>query len=396
MKLKLYRPLFFTLFILCILAGCFCRTAQKKSTERSFYYWKTTYDFNETEEACADSLQLHHMYVRCFDIDWSENASMPVPAGMMYTSGYMHVPFASVTPCIYITNAVMEKCSQEELKDLAIKISDRLDKILTGFAASYAQTKTKKMRDSANSSLNDYSQKEQIALLNRTDKAIKDEEKAWLQRSAEVQVDCDWTEKTKENYFYFLKQMKRLIPDKTISCTLRLWQYANPEKAGTPPADRCMLMCYSTGSPKKYEGKNSISSAADLESYLSDKSYSLPLDIGIPVFGWAVLFRNGHFKGILHNADEATIKNDTVNFNHQYENYYCVLTDTVIENTYVRYGDEIKFESISNEELGKITDMISDNVELSEGSRIAFFSWDTTYIRQYGINNLETYYNRFQ
>ncbi len=373
-----------------------CKSKHYFEVARSFYYWKTSYDFSDKDKAYADSLHIQKMYIKCFDIDWSENAAKAVPVGVLNTTSYMHLPFEKVIPCIYILNIVMEKSSEFELFELAQKIGEKLSQTFSDFANSYTYTKTTGWDDPVYAEGNKYTQHERDIILNRIDSTKDAMKKDWLWQANEIQFDCDWTEKSKENYFYFLKKIKELFPDKTISCTLRLWQYNNRKIAGTPPVDRCMLMCYSVGNPRRYDGKNSIANAEDMKAYLVKSKYSLPLDIALPVFSWGVLFRNGHFKGILHDADLATIQKDTANFEHLTGNFYRYLTDTVIENTYVRYGDEIKIERIDSTELSSITSLISSSIDLSGKTGIAFFSWDTTYIKQYGINNLKKYYNSFQ
>jgi len=387
------------LTILCIsllTAGISCKSKHVNKFERSFYYWKTSYDFDKNDMNFADTIGLQRMYIKCFDIDWSENASKAIPVGMLSASYYMDLPFQSVTPCVFITNTVMEKCSNDDLKELAENISEKLTEVFSNFSRSYSRTTTEKLHDSVNVICSKYSEPIKNEILRRIDWSEKAREEKWLLASKEIQIDCDWTEKTKKKYFYFLKQLKELLPDKSISCTLRLWQYSNRKKAGIPPVDRCMLMCYSVGSPKNYDGKNSISNAEDIKAYLKKGKYSLPLDIALPVFSWGLLFRNGHFKGILHNTDLQKIEKDTTHFEHQEGNLYKYLTDTVIENTYIRYGDEVKFETVDSTELVKIIDIINTKLDLPDKTRIAFFSWDTTYIKQYGTKNFEKYYNSFQ
>jgi hypothetical protein len=373
-----------------------CKSKHENKIEKSFYYWKTKYDFDKKDIEYADTIGLQHLYIKCFDIDWSPNAAKPIPVGIIDSYYGMPMTFESVTPCVFITNTVMEKCTNDELLELAEKISEKLNKISGDFAKSYSASKAQPMYDSVYALNNKPDQKLRNELLNRIDRSRKSMEQEWFATSCEIQIDCDWTAKTKEKYFYFLEKIKSLNPEKAISCTLRLWQYANTAKAGIPPVDRCMLMCYSVGSPKIYDGKNSISNAEDIKSYLKKDSYSLPLDIALPVFSWGVLFRNGHFKGILHDADIAQIQKDTLNFKQIDGNLYKYLTDTVIENTYIRYGDEVKFEQTDTTELSKIIDLVKTSISLQDGARIAFFSWDTTYIKQYGLKNFEKYYKSFE
>jgi hypothetical protein len=62
----------------------------------------------------------------------------------------------------------------------------------------------------------------------------------------------------------------------------------------------------------------------------------------------------------------------------------------------VRYGDEVKLEQTDSAELSKIIDLVNNNIKLQNGARIAFFSWDTNYIKQYGIENFEKYFKSFR
>lgn len=390
-----YKILFISNVFILFISAFSCNHLNKCKTERSFYYWKTTYSFDKKDMAYADSLDLHHVYIKCFDVDWSANLSKPIPLGIINSSAYMDMPFETATPCVFITNKVMENSSNEELDILAEKISEKMNNVFIDFAKSYAYTVTGPWHDSVYAKGNTISEKFREEVLNKIDSAGNAMERDWLLRSNEIQIDCDWTAKTREKFFYFLKKIKSHFPEKTISCTLRLWQFNNSKKAGIPPVDRCMLMCYSVGSPKKYNSKNSISNADDLKTYLHRSKYPLPLDIALPVYSWGVLYHNGEFKGLLRNVDTDAINKDTLNLKLKSKNLYGFINDTIIENTYVRFGDELKIEKVDAEELQKIIDLIDSRIYLANDARIAFFSWDTTYIKQYGIKNFEKYYSSF-
>ena len=96
---------------------------------------------------------------------------------MINTGRFMQTPFESVTPCVFITNTVIEKCNDDELQKLAEKISKKVSDIISNFAISYANTKTQKMRDSANALDYKYPQKLRDEIYNR----------------------IEWSEKTIEN-----------------------------------------------------------------------------------------------------------------------------------------------------------------------------------------------------
>jgi hypothetical protein len=65
-----------------------------------------------------------------------------------------------------------------------------------------------------------------------------------LQLSAEVQIDCDWTAATRDNYFALLKKLKQqpFFQKKTLSTTIRLHQVKFVSQTDVPPADKGLLM----------------------------------------------------------------------------------------------------------------------------------------------------------
>ena len=64
--LKIY--IVFPVFALLI-AVSLCNSVQENNIERAFYYWKTTYDFDEKDIAYADTIGLQRMYIKCFDVE---------------------------------------------------------------------------------------------------------------------------------------------------------------------------------------------------------------------------------------------------------------------------------------------------------------------------------------
>ena len=98
----------------------------------------------------------------------------------------------------------------------------------------------------------------------------------------EIQIDCDYTSKSRNTYYEFLKQVKDAW-GKTLSTTIRLHQLSMK----VPPADYGVLMVYNTGDPRKWEERNPILDIRDVSIYL-DKldDYQMPLASAYPVFQW--------------------------------------------------------------------------------------------------------------
>ncbi len=349
------------LFFLSLVLFFKCSEPREKSS-RAFYYWKTYYQFNDKEQELANKLAINKFYIRFFDIDWSATRDEAIPVAELNIDYQQNYPKEYI-PCVFITNDVMLKSTKPQLKLLVDRINGKIEKIEKEFSSFYSYSQTNE-----NDSIS-------------------------LPPVKEVQIDCDWTPKSKENYFYFLNELKTINQGKEISVTLRLWQLKYQNKAGIPPVNKVMLMCYSTGNPKEYNIENSLASFEEIKPYVENQSYDLHVDIALPIYNWSVLFRNRKFKGIIRDLDPEIVKQDTFSFQRIKDNLYLFKTDTVLENTYIRYGDEIRLESFSQTDMVKLIKLLKKEELHNSGSTISFFSWDTTFIKKYGYENIESYYN---
>ena len=239
--------------LIVMLAGC----RRKESTaqpRRSVYCWQTTFAPNDsTVAAFIRHQRITHIYLRYFDVVMTNGTPMPnasvnvvgrVPKGV------------TVTPVVYITNDCMKAIGQNhtEATDLARQMTSTL----------------------------------QLGPVN------------------ELQIDCDWTITTRRSYFDFLSTLRNLAHDQRLqlSTTIRFHQLTQP----VPPADRGVLMAYNTGDVRDINNRYPILDIADVKPYLRYLStYQLPLSTAYPIFSWRVLFRGGHFVGILHSDDDYPI-----------------------------------------------------------------------------------------
>jgi hypothetical protein len=98
----------------------------------------------------------------------------------------------------------------------------------------------------------------------------------------EIQIDCDYTSKSRKRYYAFLEEIRKYW-DATLSTTIRLHQLSMQ----APPVDYGALMVYNTGDPRKSEERNPILDYRDVYPYLNHlDSYPLPLATAYPVFRW--------------------------------------------------------------------------------------------------------------
>lgn len=378
-------------FIFLILCCIFCSCAQNQNlaqnTQNSFCYWKTSYYESEETDSLMRKLNVNQVYLRLFDIDWNPYLKQALPVSTLRGWGIKDTGRKVFTPCIFITNVVFEHTSKSDLDTLAQRISKRVDETIEinlkreDFGKydyvpkeELPYEKIEKIRDSI-----------RLMRFERFRATIKD-----------ILIDCDWTEKTRDNYFYLLSQLKKEMKNYTITATIRLWQYKYSEKAGIPPVNRGLLMCYNMENHKKTEVNNSIGSAEELAKYLTNNDYKLDLDVALPIFQWSVLFSNGKYKGIISDLGKNVELGDTALFRAVGANKYIFKEEMEIGEYYIRGGDEIRVERVSPEELRKMATLIREKVRLAPNARISLFSWDKRFLDYYGLENLQKVFGIFK
>ena len=236
---------------------------------RAMYHWSNDADLSDAPKTFLDTHSVEVLFSKVLDIDWNEaNHAYPLsitemPDLVRYTYGIDSARVERLkrierVPVVYITNRTMEHCDSAQLAVLADKMERKVDQLCP---------------------------------------------QGWN----ELQLDCDWSAKTRDNFFALLRMMKERTR-KGISATIRLHQYKNPGQTGVPPVDRVMLMMYNVEDVKRADGRNSIFNEEAAAPYFSGAAeYPLPLDIALPAFDWVLHFRNGQFMGIRDAHDLETV-----------------------------------------------------------------------------------------
>lgn len=334
-----------------ILTAC-NQTTRTLDEQRSFCYWKTRYNFSEADTGMWLQMKANHMYVRYFDVGWDAFSKTAKPISTIKPSAdslYCN----HITPAIFFSNMVFLKSTDEQLDTLALRIKDRIQEVNTRF-----------------------------------------EQQQFTTKYSDILIDCDWSEKSKEQFFYFVRRLKELIPDREITTTLRLWQYKNQAVAGIPPVDRVLLMCYNVQAASEYNTSNSIATLDEVKKYVAGVTYPLHIDLALPIFSWGVIFRNQEFKGVIRNA----IIEDYMNTDYTRigENRFRLNTEMVIGDFFARPGDEVRIEGLNQMELGQLADYLYQNVKLDKYSRITFFSWDfsSRILKRKQINEIKDIFDR--
>jgi len=309
----------------------------------AFYHWKTQLDPTAAEFAYLDSLGVQKLYVKVFDVDWDEERQQPVPLARLDAPKATAGNRLEFIPTVFITNRTLSNLDAAAIPDLARRIVN----LLTSLA----------------------------------------ETAAWEVK--EIQLDCDWTETTRDKFFVLLVALRAELTDRPVilSATIRLHQIRYPDRTGVPRVDRGMLVCYNVGEVTHWEESNSILDAGLVAPYLSADDYPLPLDVALPVFGWGVLFRQGRMIRLINGLEPADLT-DTARFTNLGDSRYEVAKSTYLQGYYLYRGDRLRLETAKTEALMATATLLA--AYLPPGNRtVAFYHLDTTTIKKFPYEELE-------
>jgi hypothetical protein len=330
-----------------------CERQNKVTFSRAFYSWKVGEFYKEISQQSIGKLQIKDVYIKLFEVGYKEAlGNYPYVKNYIYYLSQAQSEGLNVIPTIFIRNDIFAKNTEASLDKLADDIVFLINK----------------------KSKNEYGANEKYFDYN------------------EIQIDCDWTLSTKDKYFYLLQQIKAKSKKK-ISCTLRLYPYAFPDKMGVPPVDRVTLMCYNLIAPLENKNKNSILDIVELEKYLTQKkSYPLHLDVALPIFYWSQLYQNNQFAQLL-KIGPRSLESFAVNKDNM---WYEVVKDTTWSyDTRLRVGDQIKCESVYISTLMKAITLIKKNVNLKDTVRLALFDFNSETFNNYTYEEVDSIYSSF-
>ncbi|MNU12265.1 hypothetical protein D3C71_02870 [compost metagenome] len=297
------------LFVCLLVISC----SEKQKHPYSFYYWKTNLKLNETEKKSLSESTNQFLYTRFFDVDKVGEKFQPVA---VITKDNSFETDKQIVPTVFITNQTFLHIKKEEIHFLAESIHQLIQK-----------------------KAQDYQ----------------------LKINNEIQIDCDWTVGTKDDYFEFLKQLKK-ISQKEITCTLRLHQVKDKNLTGIPPVEKVYLMCYSTSSPLENSDKNSILDLNIMKSYLSKlEDYPVKkIEVALPIYSWGIV-TNHLGKHKLINALSAKDL-DNPDFKKISDTEIEILKDGFYFGNFLNKGFKIKVEEISPEQLNSAIEFLDKKI----------------------------------
>ncbi|UTX47729.1 hypothetical protein [Chryseobacterium sp. MA9] len=297
------------LFLLFLVVSC----NRKENHPYTFYYWKTNLKLDREEKKTLDQATVPYLYTRFFDVDKVNGKFQPVA---VITKDKSFQTNKQIVPTVFITNQTFLSISAEEIRFLA----------------------------------------ESIHLLIQ-----KKTEEYQLKTNSEIQIDCDWTAGTRNDYFKFLKELKK-ISGKEVTCTLRLHQVKDKKQTGIPPVGKVYLMCYSTSSPLEKSDKNSILDVNILKSYLSKmEDYPMKkIEVALPIYSWGIVTNHLGKHKLINALSKRDLKNP--NFKKISDHEIQVLKDGFYFGSYLNKGFKIKAEEISEEQLEEVITFLEKKI----------------------------------
>ena len=300
----------------------------------AFYYWKTIFKLSPQENKILKTNNVKKLYIRYLDVSLNSNTNLPIPLAPIY---FQDNPIGfTIVPVVYIKNSVM-LCKTLKINDLVIKLTQYIKQINT---------------------------KNNIKI-------------------QEIQIDCDWTLASKDNYLKFINQFKKANTT-LLSSTIRLHQIKYYNKTKIPNVDKGVLMYYNMGTIAT-DTLNSIYNASIASKYLSSlKNYPLQLNVALPIFSWAIHSRNNRVIGLKNKINKTDLLKDT-NFVAVNKNLFQVKNSNFKQATYYKLNDYLKLESISKTNLIEMTNDLKENLNQNP-KEIIFYHLDQFNFQHYEKN----------
>ena len=328
------RKIILVFCIVFLLNSC-----EKKVHNISFYHWKTNAEFTPTISEVLKSSKTKKIYLHYFDIEnrnsVNEYGENIFPTYVVQNIDKKYNDF-EIIPTVYISNSVLLN------KNLVVqKLAEKVEKLIN-----------------------------QINLTH------------FKSEPTEIQIDCDWTQSTKNTYFELLEILEKKYE---VSATIRLHQIKFQEKTGVPPLKKGTLMLYNVGDLKNSK-QNSILESNIVDQYIkSSTKYPLELSVALPLFSQTVIFNNdNNIK--LSSFTEKTFLDSDLHFKAIDKNLYEVVQDTLFKGFYLSEGFQLKLEESLEKEIIESYKIVKNSKLKTE--EIIFYHLEDESLNKININDL--------
>ncbi|MBN2664118.1 MAG: hypothetical protein JXR68_10755 [Bacteroidales bacterium] len=296
MKYKYLKNIVFVFLLFSIS----CNISNKN--QRSLYIWNAELSVNQLDIDFFEKNKIDKLYIRMFDVEWTNK---PEPISILNFSG--NIPSnIQIIPVVYIKNEVLKNIQTADLQVLSENIYYKINQV---FSESFIN-----------------------------------------HNISEIQIDCDWTETSRDKYFEFLNLLKQ-TSKKELSVTIRLHQIKYQQSAGIPPVNKGVLMYYNMGDvTNPYEINSIINNDIGKQYINKNSSYPIKLSLALPVYSWSLWYDWTNDVNVLYSINVNSI-NDVDYVELIADNVYKVTNDTVIDEQYLRVGDKIRLEAVTLNDL---------------------------------------------
>ncbi len=313
-----------------MLLFCCCNKRELPPREGvSFYYWKTQFVLNDYERDVLRSNGVKKIFTRYFDLDLSPQDSIIKPVSAISFVSPLPDGMALV-PVVYIKNRVFEGIDSTQITDMSRKTCTLVAEI-----SRYAHVSPN-----------------------------------------EIQFDCDWTDKTRKAFFYFLEEYKKIAPATVLSATIRLHQVKYRRRTGVPPVDYGVLMFYNMGQINADSNNNSIYDKETAASYLSRlNDYPLRMSVALPIFSWGIQIRGQKVVSLLNKMYRQNFETDS-NFTEIQPDRFVAKKGLFKGGYYFQANDGVKIEQVSRQDLLEMADMVQPHLSAAPATLI-FYDLDS-------------------
>jgi hypothetical protein len=304
------------------------RSADGPPPRRAFYYWRTTFRLAPAEARALAELSVSRLYLRAFDVEWSAADAAPSMIGKLTPAEGARAPAGiEVVPVVFLRDEVLRRAAPGPgLAALAVDVWAEVQRRM-------------KLLDAA---------------------------------PRELQLDCDWTDTTREAFFELLADLRERsgLP---LSATIRLHQVKYRERTGVPPVERGMLMFYNMGRFSADPGARAIFDPESAARYLARVSeYPLPLDVALPIWSWTVHLRDDRVEGLLQSTDPDELAALPFLTRAAPDRYVATRT-AFLHGTLLREGDVLKIEVTGPAEALAAAEQIAPHLARRGGRTVSLF-----------------------
>lgn len=337
------RKNFLLVLGLLLLFSCGRGGREGEETFRGIYYWKTDFRITPSDSAFLAAHRIDRIYLRFFDVVLANKAITGYEGAIPNATAVFSSPQPEgieIVPVVFVT--------LEALKDMTFsgKTDAVAEKLVTRIDAMCRANGIGPVR--------------------------------------EVQLDCDYTERTEKGYFALCHSLREKLAGKNIalSSTLRLHQLRD----AAPPVDAVTLMLYNTDNFRRPDVGNSILNPETVKAYLKG-DYRLPASVALPVYSWGIWMRDGQFRSILHKSEFG----DTLLYRPEAGNRYVVRKDHIVEGHDILTGDVIRLETSPYDVVSLVREYALSHLKTRS---IVLYHLDSLCLSAYSSEQIESLYGK--